>query len=287
MRGRTALSLLASAFFAVATEAATEDGCAANTTFLVGAGIYDITGPAAERGMMGYAQIAQQTGGIHLRLRSRAFIVASACNGERVALVAADLGKVFQAVKQQVVKKQHYEGASTHFGPWTLAGIQQEVDRLAAALASGAPADPGPTPRDLSCCQVDLQPGVVFDDKPLFKSFGSLYRDASPSYRTGETVRVVFWGAHPKNNLRIQGTFLEIQKLTSASWIPIATDGDPETKHIWERSFMATSHVTVEWKVPPDTPPGTYCVRHYGDWRSGWDGKIRPYNGTSRSFTVR
>ena len=43
--------------------------------YLIGTGIYDVTGPAAELGMMGMASIEQKTEGIHSRLFARAFIV--------------------------------------------------------------------------------------------------------------------------------------------------------------------------------------------------------------------
>ncbi|HET8645196.1 MAG TPA: neutral/alkaline non-lysosomal ceramidase N-terminal domain-containing protein, partial [Vicinamibacteria bacterium] len=69
--------------------------CGGNTSFLVGSGVYDITGPAAELGMMGYAMLDQKTAGIRQRLRSRAFVVASPCNGRRAVFVSADLGMVF------------------------------------------------------------------------------------------------------------------------------------------------------------------------------------------------
>ena len=39
-------------------------------------GSYDITGPAADVNMMGYANTEQVASGIHFRLKSRAFIVA-------------------------------------------------------------------------------------------------------------------------------------------------------------------------------------------------------------------
>src|SRR6266540_541394 len=58
--------------------------CVGNTSFQVGSGIYDITGPAAELGMMGYGRIDQKTAGIHLRLWARAFVIATPCNGKRV-----------------------------------------------------------------------------------------------------------------------------------------------------------------------------------------------------------
>lgn len=44
--------------------------------FFLGTGIYDMTGPAAQLNFMGYAKSSQTAHGIHLRLRSRAFIVA-------------------------------------------------------------------------------------------------------------------------------------------------------------------------------------------------------------------
>ncbi len=86
-------------------EGALTGPCAGNTAFQVGSGIYDMTGPAAELGMMGYAQLDQKTAGIHQRLRSRAFVIASPCNGKRVAFVSADAGQIFQGVKQQVVER--------------------------------------------------------------------------------------------------------------------------------------------------------------------------------------
>ena len=48
------------------------------STYLIGTGIYDITGPAAQVNMMGYARPDQTTHGIHQRLRARAFIMAEA-----------------------------------------------------------------------------------------------------------------------------------------------------------------------------------------------------------------
>ncbi|MBI2603669.1 MAG: neutral/alkaline ceramidase [Deltaproteobacteria bacterium] len=73
--------------------------------FLVGQGISDITGPPAEIPMMGYGMMEQTTAGIHMRLRSRAFILQSLCNEKRVVFVSADLGMIFQAVKTGVLQR--------------------------------------------------------------------------------------------------------------------------------------------------------------------------------------
>ncbi|RYZ52094.1 MAG: hypothetical protein EOP07_20155, partial [Proteobacteria bacterium] len=75
----------------------------ASGNYLVGTGIYDITGPAAEIGMMGFADAKQKTAGIHMRLRSRAFIVGDEKN--RVVVVSADLGMLFQSIKLKVSER--------------------------------------------------------------------------------------------------------------------------------------------------------------------------------------
>lgn len=70
----------------------------------IGSGIHDITGPAAEVRMMGYASMDQITAGIHTRLWSRAFIVEDPSSAKRVVVVTADLAFITQAVKQKVIE---------------------------------------------------------------------------------------------------------------------------------------------------------------------------------------
>lgn len=71
--------------------------------YLVGVGISDITGPAAECGMMGYSQQDQTTAGIHLRPRSRAFIIETA--GRRIVYVVVDNAMIFQSVHAGVMRE--------------------------------------------------------------------------------------------------------------------------------------------------------------------------------------
>lgn len=70
----------------------------------IGQGIYDITGPAAEVGMMGYGQLTEESSGIHMRLWSRAFVLEDSVD-HRVAIVTVDLCFVSQGVKLEVVKR--------------------------------------------------------------------------------------------------------------------------------------------------------------------------------------
>ncbi|KAH1239706.1 hypothetical protein AAZX31_08G324500 [Glycine max] len=97
--------------------------------YLVGLGSYDITGPAADVNMMGYANTGQIASGIHFRLRARAFIVAEP-NGNRVVFVNLDACMASQIVKIKVIErlKERYgdlyteenvaiSGIHTHAGP--------------------------------------------------------------------------------------------------------------------------------------------------------------------------
>ncbi|WP_372366104.1 neutral/alkaline non-lysosomal ceramidase N-terminal domain-containing protein [Candidatus Uabimicrobium sp. HlEnr_7] len=71
--------------------------------FLVGTGIYDVTGPAGDVTMAGFARMEMKTGGIHTRLRSRAYVIEA--DGKRVAFVCSDLWAIPQGIKIKVVEK--------------------------------------------------------------------------------------------------------------------------------------------------------------------------------------
>lgn len=72
---------------------------------LIGAAMYDITGPAAEVGMFGYAKAGQSTSGVHMRLRARAFAFHHAVSGAGCVYVVADVGMVSEWVRQAVVAR--------------------------------------------------------------------------------------------------------------------------------------------------------------------------------------
>ncbi|WP_245663216.1 neutral/alkaline ceramidase [Nocardia inohanensis] len=104
---RTVLATAAagSAAFAVSAHLTMSEGeaRAAGGDYRIGVGISDITGPAAECGMMGYSQFGQDTAGIHLRPRARAYIIDS---GERrIVYLVADNGMIFQSVHRGVMQE--------------------------------------------------------------------------------------------------------------------------------------------------------------------------------------
>ena len=183
--------------------------------------------------------------------------------------------------------KQHYEGASTLFGPWTLDAYLQEHAKLADAIKNNTLVDPGPEPPDVSDSLISSpQPGVWFDDKPWNLEFGDVKKQVRSSYQPGEKVEVSFYGAHPNNDLRIEDTYLRVEKLSSDQWETAYTDKDFYTYFRWEREGLAKSIITIEWNIPLDQIPGIYRIRYFGNWKSGWTGEINPFIGVSKEFGV-
>lgn len=79
-------------------------GVVSDSNYLIGLGSYDITGPAADVNMMGYANTAQTASGIHFRLRARTFIVAEP-KGNRVVFVNLDACMASQLVNIKVIER--------------------------------------------------------------------------------------------------------------------------------------------------------------------------------------
>lgn len=175
---------------------------------------------------------------------------------------------------------QRYEGASTHFGPWTLAAYQQEFARLATALSQGTSVMPGPTPSDPPPHDLHVNDGEC---KPPWKKYGEVEKDAKAVYATEQIVKVSFWAGHPRNDLKLQDSYLKVEKEGGGNWTTVALDRDWETQFIWRRSLKG-SLATIKWTIPAETLPGVYRIRHDGAYRSG--GKIAPYFGLSRPFKV-
>jgi neutral ceramidase len=83
--------------------------------YLVGVGKTDITGPAGDIPMFGYAKEGQNTAGIHFRLFARAFVIAEPGDGNRLAIVIADLGSAPHEIQREVVDRlsERYGGTYT------------------------------------------------------------------------------------------------------------------------------------------------------------------------------
>jgi neutral ceramidase len=176
---------------------------------------------------------------------------------------------------------QDYEGASTHFGEWTLAAYRQQMRELARAMAAGKPVDDPLVPRDLLGSLQNKELTHV-EAAPL-AGFGSVAQDAEASYAPGEQVEVVFRGANLSNDPLLQGSFLDV---VDDDGEVVARDWSWETFLGWQQTLTGGSRVTVRWRIPEDQAPGSYAIVHRGFYKDSAN-SLRPYQGVSRSFTVK
>lgn len=189
---------------------------------------------------------------------------------------------------QEEYLTQQYEGGHTLYGPWTLAGYQQELHRLASALAAGRAVPLGSPPRDLSAELKEHTLATPFDATNGRSDFGQPSANPKKSYAVGGQVSATFWSGNPRNGFRTGGTFLQIQRETTSGWEVVATDNDWSTKFHWaaDEKIEGASHATITWDIPSSTAPGVYRVAHLGRAKNR-DGAIKEYVGYSRSFKVK
>ncbi|KAJ3485758.1 hypothetical protein NLJ89_g11872 [Agrocybe chaxingu] len=186
---------------------------------------------------------------------------------------------------------QRYEGASTIFGPYTLEAFIDKYTSLVPYLANTATGTPAsdPPPAEQTSKAISLQTAVVFDAEPIGQRFGNVLTDVSTTatYRAGQTVAAQFVGANPRNNLRLEGTFLSVDRLVNGQWVVVRSDSHPSTIYEWVRTnlILGFSTVTVSWTIESGAPAGTYRLRYYGDSKP-LIGSISSFTGTSSSFTV-
>ncbi|MFA5939698.1 MAG: neutral/alkaline non-lysosomal ceramidase N-terminal domain-containing protein [Sinimarinibacterium sp.] len=186
---------------------------------------------------------------------------------------------------------QMYEGASTLFGPWQLAAVQQESRRLALTLAAGAPAPTGaPPPADVALGD----PSPVTTDQPA--EFGRVLADAQPAYNRGDTVDVSWVAGYPGNDLKTMSSYLYVERQDSAgAWRVVATDKDPELLFIWnwasdpvgiETHVVDSSTAQAVWTIPNNAAGGVYRIRHEGVSRTSADAAPEPYTGVTTAFRI-
>ncbi|KAF8740500.1 Neutral/alkaline non-lysosomal ceramidase, C-terminal, partial [Rhizoctonia solani] len=229
--------------------------------------------------------------GRRIRESVRAKLIESGVIGSDAYVVLAGPANTYShyVTTREEYGIQRYEGASTIYGPFTLEAYQNLYTGLVSYLADGASSSPpaGPIPEDLTKKAISLQTGVVFDAAPIGKSFGSVLTDVTGSYKRGQKVTATFQAANPRNNLRLEGTFLTIDRLTGSTWSTYRTDSHPSTKFRWTRTNTVLGHSTVEveWIIESNAPAGTYRVTYYGDSKP-LIGSISSFTGRSSNFTV-
>jgi neutral ceramidase len=185
---------------------------------------------------------------------------------------------------------QRYEGASTLYGRHSLdAYINLTVSNLnyLAPDATGSP-DPGPPAPDNRGSAISLITGVVQDSAPIGRAFGSVVTQAQQTYNVGDVVKVTFQGANPRNNLRLEGTYVAVEQLNGNEWTRVRDDADWFLIYTWRRTntILGYSEVDVTWETAGNAEPGTYRIKYYGDSKSLFGGQIKSFEGTSGSFDL-
>ncbi|NUR94832.1 MAG: neutral/alkaline ceramidase [Kribbellaceae bacterium] len=176
---------------------------------------------------------------------------------------------------------QQYEGGSTLFGRWTLPALQQVASSLATAMRDDEPVPYGDAELDLSSRLRTARPRIPRDKAPAGHTFGDVLVEPRARYRAGDTATAVFVAAYPNNDLHRNGTYLEVQRRIPDGWLTVADDGDWSTTFRWRRTRTGQLAV-ITWTVPGDAS-GEHRIRCHGKAR---DQVLRPYSGTSRTFTV-
>ncbi|KAG9105678.1 hypothetical protein FRC07_009126 [Ceratobasidium sp. 392] len=231
--------------------------------------------------------------GRRIRESVRAKLISSGIIGNDAYVVLAGPANTYShyVTTREEYGIQRYEGASTIYGPFTLEAYQNLYTGLVGYLADGATDSPptGPVPEDLTKKAISLQPGVVLDAAPIGKSFGSVLTNVitSAPYARGQQVSAVFQAANPRNNLRLEDTYLTVDRLTGNTWTTYRTDSHPSTKFSWTRTNVVLGYSTVEvkWVIEPDAPAGTYRIVYQGDSKP-LIGSISSFTGKSSNFTV-
>ena len=85
------------------------------TPYLIGRGMVDITGPEVGMPMWGFGRPDQIAEGVHIRLRSRAFITVEADDpDQRLVFVSADLGSIEHHMTLEVVERLQQRYGTTY-----------------------------------------------------------------------------------------------------------------------------------------------------------------------------
>ncbi len=149
---------------------------------------------------------------------------------------------------------QNYEGGSTIFGRHELDALISVAARLAGAMASGAPLEPGaPPPRHRIRISSPMGHPILERKHPI------AVIDEPGSTSTGEPVTVRFTADHP--NAVIRPTYLLVERRQDDSWTTVADDSSLTTTIRWQRDRRLRWTATVTWLAGP---PGTFRISYVG-----------------------
>lgn len=125
----------------------------------------------------------------------------------------------------------------------------------------------------------NLSPSFPADNPGVGKSFGDIIKDVVGS-KDGNfsradhpVVSATFVAGNPRNNVKLDGTFLTIEQKqqqhgnTTSTWKVIRNDHDYDTRfHFsYKAKLFGLSQAKIEWHVD-DNVPGTWVLKKVQKW---------------------
>lgn len=243
--------------------------CVTHGLYNVGLGRGDVTGPAAEIGMMGYAKQGQNTKGIHTRLFSRAFIVEDVDSRTRVVFVSVDEAMMGQLVKIGVMEKLSslfpgvyteenvvLSATHTHSGP---AGFMQyvlfNVPNL-GFVAQTLDAMVDGIVESISRAHANLAPGKVYHSVGVVDEEASINRSPTSYDANPEEERARYPGNLDKDMVQLsfyddQGTALGV-----LNWFSVHPNSMNNTNHFISGDNKGAASLMFEKAMDPDYVAG-------------------------------
>uniref|UniRef100_A0A7S2W7M7 Neutral ceramidase n=1 Tax=Mucochytrium quahogii TaxID=96639 RepID=A0A7S2W7M7_9STRA len=182
---------------------------------------------------------------------------------------------------------QHYEGASTHFGPHQLAAVQDMVVRLVSD--SKVEQENGKVYTSSQGAHVFTSIGHTLLDSSTMVPFwvrpGDTYLDVTRTqFRKHEVASSQFWCTRPMNSQLLVGSFCNVQKKTRGSWETVYNDHDWNVRFFWRSKYLIFGLCTCQWVIPPDATPQSYRIEMQGLAQEGT--AQSEYSGHSSEFQV-
>jgi len=231
----------------------------------VGLGRGDVTGPAAEIGMMGYAKQGQNTQGIHTRLFSRAFIIEDVESGTRIVFVSVDEAMMGQLVKMGVIEKLStvlpgvyteenvvLSATHTHSGPAgfmqyvlfnvpNLGFVKQTLDAMVDGIYES-----------ILRAHHNLKPGKVFHSIGIVEEEASINRSPTSYEANPEEEKAKYAGNLDKEMVQLNFYDAEGAPLGVFNWFSVHPNSMNNTNHFISGDNKGAASLMFEKEINPD-----------------------------------
>ncbi|KAJ0406068.1 hypothetical protein ATCC90586_002950 [Pythium insidiosum] len=279
-----------------------------SSDLLIGAGMFDITGPAAEVGMFGYAKVGQLTSGIHMRLRARAFVFHHEPTRAACVYVVCDLGMISEWVTQTVISRLAVHPAIPT-GTYTKENVMISATHTHCApggishyvIYSMHPPLRGADRQNFECvvhgiveaivrAHRNLQPGVIrvatgeclnASVNRSREAYEANPKEERAQFKHDTDKEMTLWRLDGVNGFPIgMINWFAVHPTSMGNWYTLIT-GDNK----WSMTgYYQEPIVTIEWWIPAKTPTGKYRIKVNGDYKRFFTGEIAGYTGMSSEF---